>query len=214
MESTVFIADDHPIVLNGLMGLISSEPGFKVIGTETDGMRALDAIVRLRPDVSILDMHMPSMTGLGVLAKCNELGGEHKIILLAASLTNADVFDAAQGGVAGVLLKEAAPSALMSCLREVVAGGRWLPPELVGAAILRETDKRDRWRRLSSRLTPRETEVVSMIAAGSTNKEIAFALHISDGTTKVHLNNIFRKLNVTSRTELLSLVSKFAGNQI
>ena len=100
-----------------------------------------------------------------------------------------------------------ASDTLMTCLHEVVAGRRWLPTELVDRAISHETSKRDRWRQLSQRLTPREAQIAAMIAAGSTNKQIAFALDISDGTTKVHLNNLFRKLGITSRRELSALMS-------
>ncbi len=207
MTTTVFIADDHPIVLNGLTGLIASESGYRIIGTETDGQRALEAIVRVRPHVSILDMNMPSLTGLQVLVRCRQLGVEQRTILLAASLSDADVFRAEQNGVAGVLLKETASDTLMTCLHEVVAGRRWLPTELVDRAISHETSKRDRWRQMSQRLTPREAQIAAMIAAGSTNKQIAFALDISDGTTKVHLNNLFRKLGITSRRELSALMS-------
>ena len=212
MPNTVFIADDHPIVLSGLTGLISAEPDFLVVGTEMDGRMALDAIVRLEPDVSILDMHMPSMTGLEVLVRCRELGREPKIILLAASLTESAVFSAAQNDVAGILLKETAPAALLTCLREVVDGRRWLPTDLVEAAVSNETSKRDRWRHLRQRLTPREAQIVAMITAGSTNKQIAFTLRISDGTVKVHLNNIFRKLGVASRGELSSLIGDVRDN--
>lgn len=205
MPTTILIADDHQIVLSGLRGLVSSEPGFVVIGTATDGRAALEQIISLKPDIAVLDLNMPLMTGLEVLSALRHQGSDQRVILLAATLTDAEVFDASENGAAGILLKEMAPSTLMECLTVVANGGRWLASEIVEAAISTETGRRDRWRLLSSRLTSREAEIVSLIVGGSTNKEIAFALQISEGTTKVHLNNIFRKLGVVSRSGLLTL---------
>lgn len=205
MPSSVLIADDHPIVLSGLSALIESDPAFTVIGTATDGRAAFDKMETLRPDIAVLDLNMPLMTGLEVLSALRHQGGSQRVILLAATLTDAEVFDASENGAAGILLKEMAPSTLMECLRVVAGGGRWLASEIVEAAISTETNRRDRWKLHSSRLTSREAEIVALIVRGLPNKEIAFALGISEGTTKVHLNNIFRKLGVISRPGLLAL---------
>ena len=205
MPSTVLIADDHPIVLSGLSALIQSDPAFTVVGTATDGRAAVDKIEMLRPDIAVLDLNMPLLTGLEVLSALRHRGDNQKVILLAATLTDAEVFDASENGAAGILLKEMAPSTLMECLKVVAGGGRWLASEIVEAAISTETNRRDRWKLLSSRLTSREAEIVALIVRGLPNKEIAFALGISEGTTKVHLNNIFRKLGVISRPGLLAM---------
>jgi DNA-binding NarL/FixJ family response regulator len=205
LPSTILIADDHPIVLSGLSALIQSDPAFTVVGTATDGRAAVDKIEMLRPDIAVLDLNMPLLTGLEVLSALRHRGDNQKVILLAATLTDAEVFDASENGAAGILLKEMAPSTLMECLKVVSGGGRWLASEIVEAAISTETNRRDRWKLLSSRLTSREAEIVALIVRGLPNKEIAFALGISEGTTKVHLNNIFRKLGVISRPGLLAM---------
>ena len=205
MPNTVLIADDHPIVLSGLSALIESDPAFTVVATATDGRAAVDKIEMLRPDIAVLDLNMPLLTGLEVLSALRHRGNNQKVILLAATLTDAEVFDASENGAAGILLKEMAPSTLMECLKVVAGGGRWLASEIVEAAISTETNRRDRWKLLSSRLTSREAEIVALIVRGLPNKEIAFALGISEGTTKVHLNNIFRKLGVISRPGLLAM---------
>lgn len=203
----MIIADDHPIVLSGLNSLIGSDPDFSVVDTATNGRDALDLIWRLRPDIVVLDLNMPLMTGLEVLRELRYQGVTQRVILLAATLTDAEVYEASENGASGILLKEMAPSTLMECLHEVANGGRWLAGEVLEAAISTESSKRERWRQLSSRLTSRETEIVTLAAGGASNKEIAFALAISEGTAKVHLNNIFRKLGVASRAGLLGLMS-------
>jgi DNA-binding NarL/FixJ family response regulator len=205
LAHTIFIADDHPIVLSGLSNLVSSEPDFHVIGTAPDGEQALQMIADLWPSMAVLDMNMPRLTGVEIARR---LGGpplRPQIVLLAASLSQAEIFDAVEAGVSGILLKEMAPSTLIECLHQVAIGGRWLPEGTVERPLALEAARRDRWRQAFTTLTGREAEVVGLILAGRSNKEIAFLLQISDGTAKVHLNNIFRKLGVTNRAELLRI---------
>jgi DNA-binding NarL/FixJ family response regulator len=203
LAHTIFIADDHPIVLSGLISLVGYEPEFQVIGTAQDGEQALRMITELSPFMAVLDMNMPLLTGLEIARR---LGGpplRPRIVLLAASLSQAEIYDVVEAGVSGILLKEMAPSTLIECLRQVANGGRWLPNETVERPMKLEAARRDHWRSAFMTLTGREAEIVGLILAGKSNKEIAFSLEISDGTTKVHLNNIFRKLGVATRAELL-----------
>jgi DNA-binding NarL/FixJ family response regulator len=202
---TVAIADDHPVVLSGLQSLIAADGAFSVVATASTGRLILEAIRRETPQIAVLDLNMPELTGLEVLQATRQLGLPTRVALLAANISDAQIFEAVSAGVAGLLLKESAPETLMDCLRELAAGRDWLPDPLVNAAMEREGRRRRRWEALSPALTARELQIVGLVVAGSSTKQIAFRLQVSDGTAKVHLNNIFRKLEVTSRAQLLEL---------
>jgi DNA-binding NarL/FixJ family response regulator len=207
MTAKIAIADDHPIVLRGLLNLIANDPDFEVVATAAAGDAILDAVRRETPDIAVLDLNMPALTGLEVLTTIRQEGLRTRVVLLAATISDADIFDAVSNGAAGILRKESAPETLMDCLRELAAGRQWLPDGLVDSAMQREGLRRERWRQRSPGLTNRELQIVGLIVGGSSNKDIAFRLQVSDGTTKVHLNNIFRKLAVGSRAELIELAS-------
>lgn len=213
MATSVAIADDHPIVLSGLASLIGSAPDFEVIGSASSGPTVLELIDRAHPSIAVLDLNMPGLSGIGVLRTLQERQADTRVVLLAATLGDADVYDAVTHGAAGVVLKDAAPETLIDCLREVVAGGRWLPPDLVELPVARETARRTRWQELSASLTDRELDVTRLTVAGHANKEVAFALGLSEGTVKVHLNSIFRKLQIRSRADLLSMSAGLLDDQ-
>lgn len=205
MLKTIVIADDHPVVLGGLKSLIDADEGFSVVASAANGAAALDAIRAHRPDIAVLDLHMPELTGVQVLTAIKQEVLPTLGVLLAATASDAEIYDAVEARALGLILKEAAPETLMDCLHRVADGHVWMPFDIVDDAIAREAARRDKWRRLSALLTARELEIVQLVVAGVSNKEIAFQLHVSDGTAKVHLNNIFRKLEVSSRIELLGL---------
>lgn len=207
MVTTIVLADDHPIVLGGLKSLIGSDERFEVVDAAVDGLLAWEAIRRHQPHLAVLDLNMPSMTGAQVLAAIKREALSTRGILLAAAASDAEIYDSVTAGAVGVILKEAAPEMLMDCLVEVVGGGLWMPAELVEPAMTRETERRKRWGQLAPMLTPREVEIVGLILAGVSNKEMAFRLHVSDGTAKVHINNVFRKMQVSSRVELVRLAA-------
>jgi len=207
MNIRVSIADDHPIVLKGLSALIASDPEFEVVATSTDGALALDAIRTLVPDIAILDLNMPERSGLAVLEELRDSALPTRAVVLAASATDAQIYDILAVGAAGLVFKETATESLLSCLRAVATGGRWLPTERTEPATLREMARRNKWRELSRSLTARELEIVQLVLSGTSNKNLAFRLQVSEGTAKVHLNNIFRKLRVGSRSELVELAS-------
>jgi two-component system nitrate/nitrite response regulator NarL len=207
MPTTVLIADDHPVVLRGLAGLIETHPDFKVVARVEDGFAALDAVRDMRPDLTILDLNMPGLTGGQVLAAISREGLPTRVVLLTAAASDADIFDAIQAGVAGVVIKDAAIDTLLTCLETVAAGGRWLPQDVVGNPLERESERREEWQALSAGLTARELEIVRLVIAGATTKEISFKIQITPGTTKVHMSNIFRKLRISSRSELMRLAA-------
>jgi two-component system nitrate/nitrite response regulator NarL len=152
---------------------------------------------------------MPGRSGLEVLREMQRRDLQTRAVVLAATASDAEIYDLLAAGAAGLVFKEAADESLLDCLRAVAAGGRCLPVERTEQAASREAARRHKWRKLSPQLTGREFEIVRLVLAGAPNKTLAFRLQVSEGTAKVHLHNIFRKLDVRSRSELV----EFAGGQ-
>jgi DNA-binding NarL/FixJ family response regulator len=205
---SLVLADDHPIVLNGLAQLFAQQADFQVLALCPDGEQALQAVRLHRPDLLILDLNMPVKNGLAVL---RELRGEKpapKVILLTAALEDAEALEAVRLGVDGVVLKETAPDVLLRAVRQVHAGGQWLERRAVGDALQRTLERESEARGVTAVLTPRELEIARMVAGGLRNKEIGARLHISEGTVKIHLHNIYDKLKVPGRLELAFYLQK------
>ncbi len=201
----VVLADDHPVFLGGLQALIRTDPMFEVVATRPNGTSALQAILELQPDLAILDVSMPGCTGVEVLKDIGSRNLRTRVILLTASAGDHQIVEAVERGVYGLMLKDAAADTLLECMRSVSAGRRWLPSDLVGAALEREEEKRAKTGQVEAALTAREREIVSLVAEGRSNKEIARHLGVTDGTVKIHLHNIYRKLDVGNRTALTAL---------
>ncbi len=196
------LADDHPIVLNGLEALFQQETDFRVLARCPTGEATLEAVRRYRPAILLLDIRMPGMDGLEVLRRMAAQKLPTRVILLTAGIDEAQVTAAIGFGVAGVLLKEMAPRLLVQCVRTVHAGGQWLEKQSVSRAIEKLIRREAGAGELAKLLTPRESEIVRMVAKGLQNKEIGATLFISEGTVKIHLHNIYEKLHVRTRLEL------------
>jgi two-component system nitrate/nitrite response regulator NarL len=185
---------------------------FEVVATCPDGPTALQTILELRPDLVVLDVSMPGCTGVDVLTELGNRGLRTRVILLTASAGDHQIVEAVERGVYGLMLKDAAADTLLECMRSVSAGRRWLPSDLVEAALGREKAKRARTNQVETVLTAREREIVSLVAEGRSNKEIARHLGVSDGTVKIHLHNIYRKLEVSNRTSLSVLALSYQNH--
>jgi DNA-binding NarL/FixJ family response regulator len=202
-QISIVIADDHPVVLKGLQSLISAEPDMCVLATAPDGAQALATIRELRPDIAVLDISMPDLSGLDVLTAAAGEKLPTKVVVLTASARDNQIVAAVNGGARGLMLKDAAPDELVDCLRAVANGELWHPPELVAEAFARYAESGSEGRSAAMQLlTPRERQIVTLVAEGLSNKEIARALSVSEGTIKIHLHNIYKKLNVPNRTSL------------
>ena len=201
---SLLIADDHPLILRGLGDLIAREPDFDVIAEETGGSTALEAIRRLKPDIAIVDLNMPDVSGMEVLDVAMRELPAVRLVFLTASITDGQVLEAIAKGVWGIVLKEVAPEALVLCLRQVAQGRRWLPNDIVERAIARQTEANAQQMQ-SELLTDRELEIALLVAEGLSNKVIARKLSLSTGTVKIHLHNIYRKIKVENRTSLAAL---------
>jgi two-component system, NarL family, nitrate/nitrite response regulator NarL len=208
---SIVIADDHPILRDGLRKLLEAEDGFVVVGEAASGHEALEGARRLAPDLLLLDLMMPGPPGLDVIRTLTQEAPATRTLVLTANIESDDLVQALQFGARGVVLKEAATQTLLKAIRVVVAGQYWIGPEGVGdlVASLRARSKPTSGRPFG--LTTREVEVVRSVTRGWTNKEIAQHLTLSEETVKHHLTKIFSKLNVSNRLEL----SLFAlGQQI
>ena len=201
----ILIADDHPIVRDGLRRLLETEPDFQVVGQAADGREAVKLVREVQPDILLLDLSMPRLPGLEVLRELSDSASPVRTILLAAAIEKEQIVEALQMGARGVVLKESATQLLFKGIRTVMAGQFWVGREKVSdlVAALRGLvaaggDKPDK----NFGLTRRELEIVSTIVAGYTNRDIAQKFSLSEDTVKHHLTHIFDKLGVSSRLEL------------
>lgn len=199
----VILADDHPLVLNGLDHLLREHPDFQVLECCASGAAAVAAVKRHHPDILVLDLLMPDRNGLDVARDLKADGELPNVVLLTAHLHEDELIEALRIGVRGFVLKEMATRLLVECLRRVHAGGQWLEKDSASRVIEKLVRREARTREVTAALTPREIEVVGMVARGLSNKEIGSALFIAEGTVKIHLHNIYEKLGINRRVELV-----------
>lgn len=202
MAATLILADDHPIVLDGLEQLFRLEEGFDVVGRCRNGEETLEAVRRLRPDVLLLDVRMPGPDGIDVIRAMAEEGLPTRVVLLTAGLEDDQLLEAIRSGARGVVLKDMAPRLVVEAVRTVLGGAQWLEQGLGGRALSKLLQRERGLEEASRRLTPRELEIVRMVARGLRNRAIAERLHITEGTVKVHVHNVYQKLGVDGRVEL------------
>ncbi len=199
----VVLADDHPLILGGLENLLKMEEGFEVVSSCTNGEDALNAVKKYKPDILVLDLRMPRMDGLATLKAIRDLHLPVRAVFLAAELSEQDIIQGIRLGVNGVVLKEMAPRLLVQCLRKVSSGGQWLEREAFNRAMGKLIQRQEGLEEVGRALTNREVEIVRMVGQGFRNREIGEKLSISEGTVKLHLHNIFRKLNIGNRAQLV-----------
>jgi len=198
----VLLIDDHTLFRLGLKGLLERSD-INVIAAASTGQEGLQLASEQQPEVILLDMRMPDMDGLMVLRQLRERGVTVPITMLTTSTDENDLVESLRSGAQGYLLKDMDPEELVAALRKIVSGETVVAPQLAGtlARALQEKPKSPPPPTPLSTLTPRETEIIQHLAEGQSNKAIARDLGISDGTVKLHVKAILRKLNVRSRVE-------------
>lgn len=196
------LADDHPIVLDGLDQLFRLEPDIAVVARCRNADEALRAIRMEAPDVLVLDLLMPGGGGLDLLRAMGDKDRHTRVILLTAVIDDDQLLEAIRLGAQGVVLKDMAPQLLLEAIREVHAGGQWLEQGLGGRALRRLLSRERRASQAARLLSSREREIVRLVATGLRNRAVAERLSISEGTVKVHMHNIYEKLDVNGRVEL------------
>lgn len=196
----ILICDDHPVVREGLVAILETQPDFQIIGIASDGYQAIALAQALRPDVILLDLEMPGLDGVEALHAIRAGNPAVRVIVFTAYDTDGRILGAIQAGARGYLLKGAPREELFHAVRVVHAGGSLLEPE-VASRLIRRAGQMP----LSEPLTERETEVLRLMAQGLQNKEIASRLIISERTVKFHVSAILAKLGAGNRTEAVAL---------
>lgn len=194
----VLIADDHVTVLEGLTAMIGRQPDMEVVAEAANGHQAFEQWQQHRPDIGLIDLRMPVLDGVQAIGHIRQMDADARVIVLTTFDTDNDLVTAIKAGAKGYVLKDARREELLEAIRTVHRGGTCLPAALVAklaASLSRET------------LTEREREVLELLARGKSNKEISGLLNVSETTVKSHLGNIFRKLDVLSRTEAIAVAT-------
>jgi DNA-binding NarL/FixJ family response regulator len=199
----LIIADDHILVREGLISLLADEPDFEVVGQAGTGREAVSLVRRHHPDMALIDITMADMNGLEATRCCKSEFPELKIIILTMHEEEAFFFEALQAGASGYVLKGGASEELFSAIRAVQAGGIYLPPQLAGHLVEDYLD-RSPLPTGNDPLTPREREVLALVAQGLTNRDIAERLVLSLNTVKTHRLRIYQKLELHDRGDLVS----------
>ncbi len=195
----IMIIDDHPVVRMGLASMLSTQPGIDVIGSASSGSEALALLKTISPDVVLIDLRMPGMSGLEVIRAINLLADSPRIIVLTSFDLDEDIYQCVNAGAHGYILKDAPQDRLLEAIQAVHAMKRYFPAEIAG----RLTERMAR-----ANLTPREHQVLQLVAKGLTNKEIGRVFGISENTARNHVNSIIEKLEVSDRTEAATVAMR------
>ena len=191
----LLIADDHPVVRDGLRAMISVEPDIEIVCEASTGAECLECYFRLRPAVTIVDLLLPDMDGIDIIRQICGKSSDAQIIVLTTLGGDADVYRALEAGARGYLFKDMARKDLVKAIRIVHQGQRFIAPQ-VGARLAEHLPRLD--------LTAREIEVLQLVASGMKNKEIAFKITVSEATVNAHVKHILEKLNAADRTQAVT----------
>lgn len=195
---TLLVVDDHPVVRDGIVGMVGSAEGIEVVGEASDGAEAIALAEVLAPDVVLMDLRMPRMDGVAALREFARRGIASRVVVLTTFDADADVLPAIAAGATGYLLKDASRDELLAAIRGAAAGKTVLSPEVASRLVGRVRTPE------ASLLTPRELEILGLVADGATNRAAGDRLHVSEGTVKTHLLSIYAKLGVGDRASAVA----------
>ena len=198
-EIRILIADDHLVVREGLVAILNRQSDMTVVGEAGNGHEALEQWRNHRPDVTLMDLRMPEMSGVEAIIAIREEDDKASVIILTTYDSDEDVYRGMRAGAKAYLLKDAHREELLNCIRAVYAGKTVVSPGVAAKLANRLREER---------LTPRELEILTLVGQGLSNKLIARTLDITEGTVKTHVKNVLEKLNATSRTEALAVAAR------
>lgn len=187
----LLIADDHPVVREGLVSILNHDKGMEVVGTAADGQAAIHEFERYKPDVTLMDLRMPEMDGVRATQEILKINPHARVIILTTYDDDEDIYRTLSAGASAYLLKDVPRDVLLDTIRAVNRGEKIVGPRITAKLVTRIHHPQ---------LTSRELEVLRAMAKGWTNKEIGTALKLSEGTVKIHVNHILKKLGAESRT--------------
>jgi DNA-binding NarL/FixJ family response regulator len=193
---SLLIVDDHPVVRDGLRGMFASMPGFTVLGEAANGVEALEKAASLDPDVVLMDLRMPGGGGVDAIAELTRRGARAKVLVLTTYDTDSDTLPAIEAGATGYLLKDAPRDELFTAVRAAAQGRTVLSPAVASRLVSAVRTPRAPG---NETLSAREREVLALVARGTSNREIARELFISEATVKTHLTHLYAKLGVKDR---------------
>ncbi|WP_406863235.1 response regulator transcription factor [Streptomyces sp. HUAS MG47] len=195
---TLLIVDDHPVVRDGLRGMFAADAAFTVLGEASNGVEGVALTLRLDPDVVLMDLRMPGGGGVDAIAELTRRGARSRVLVLTTYDTDADTLPAIEAGATGYLLKDAPRDELFAAVRAAADGRTVLSPAVASRLVTRVRTPAPA-RPVDGTLSARETEVLALVAKGTSNKAIAAELFISEATVKTHLTHIFAKLDANDR---------------
>jgi len=204
---TILVADDHPIVRDGLLAILSTQTDLEVVGEAGDGQEVVREYQRLTPDVVLLDLEMPVMDGLAALYELKKLDAGARVIVFTAFDTDERILEAVRAGATGYILKGSPREEIFKAIRVAKAGGSLLEP-IVASKLIRQMSEGNLDQKDTADLTKRELEVLKLLAQGLQNKEIAGQLSISERTVKFHVSSILAKLDAGNRTEAVAFAAQ------
>lgn len=195
----ILVADDHPIVRDGLVSILGMQEDMEIVAQAEDGLEAVAAFTQFQPDVLVLDLRMPRLDGIEVVQRVITTHPTARILIVTTYQTDEDIYRCLKSGALGYILKDSNRETIIEAVREVASGLSYTPARIASRLVQQISQ---------NPLTPRELDVLRLVATGLANKQIADSLSISEGTIKTHLKSILEKLRAQSRTEAVSLARK------
>ncbi|MEW6392382.1 MAG: response regulator transcription factor [Pseudomonadota bacterium] len=196
---SILIVDDHPLLREGVAAVLEAEPDIRVVGEAADGLDAIAQFERLRPDLVLMDLQMPGVDGVEAISAIRAIAPDARIIVLTTYAGDVRALSALRAGASGYLLKSSLRRELIDTIRAVLGGQRYLHPEVAHDIAVNA---------IAEPLSDREIDVLRRVAQGAANKEIARALSLSEDTVKGHMRSIFSKLDVTDRTQAVTVAHR------